>query len=351
MEKVRVVYFAGTGRSGSSIIGNILGQVEGFFSAGELQEIWQRGLVENWLCGCGAPFEDCPIWRGVLEDAFRGAGNLDVEEILGALRRVARIRHVPLVLAARCFPGLLRRRLGETVELLEALYVALARAAGGAVIVDSSKRPSYGYLLGLLPSVDLHVVHLVRDPRGAAYSWGRRKAQADAGSGRYMDEMRPAKSALLWSIWNTTAELLWAGSGRYLRLRYEDVIRRPREALVEILAMLGRQGADLSFVNENTVELDVNHTVSGNPSRLKRGTVELRPDLEWMDRMRLMPRAAVTVLTAPRLRRYGYPFRPRRHSPAAREGRPSLAKARKLRGRRGSSRSSPGPVGPRKRLH
>jgi len=32
----RVLYIAGWGRSGSTILDNVLGQVDGFFSAGEL---------------------------------------------------------------------------------------------------------------------------------------------------------------------------------------------------------------------------------------------------------------------------------------------------------------------------
>ncbi|CAA9445792.1 hypothetical protein AVDCRST_MAG82-3308, partial [uncultured Rubrobacteraceae bacterium] len=31
--------------------------------------------------------------------------------------------------------------------------------------------------MGLVPSVDLRVLHLVRDPRAAAYSWLKKKPQ------------------------------------------------------------------------------------------------------------------------------------------------------------------------------
>ena len=42
-----VLYIAGTGRSGSTVLANILGEVEGVFTAGEVRYLWQRGLREG----------------------------------------------------------------------------------------------------------------------------------------------------------------------------------------------------------------------------------------------------------------------------------------------------------------
>ena len=49
---------------------NQLGQVDGFFSAGELMFLWRRGLIEGRLCGCGLPVRDCDVWTGVLDRAY-----------------------------------------------------------------------------------------------------------------------------------------------------------------------------------------------------------------------------------------------------------------------------------------
>jgi hypothetical protein len=63
---IRILYIAGAGRSGSTLLANILGQVEGFFTAGELISIWERGLIQDRFCGCGVPFHDCEVWTGIL---------------------------------------------------------------------------------------------------------------------------------------------------------------------------------------------------------------------------------------------------------------------------------------------
>lgn len=47
--KIRVLYIVGSGRSGSTIIGNILGRIEGFSHVGELRYIWDRNIIESRL--------------------------------------------------------------------------------------------------------------------------------------------------------------------------------------------------------------------------------------------------------------------------------------------------------------
>ena len=50
----KILYVAGWGRSGTTLLDNVLGQVEGFVSTGELHNIWQRGLVEPaWVTAGG----------------------------------------------------------------------------------------------------------------------------------------------------------------------------------------------------------------------------------------------------------------------------------------------------------
>src|SRR5205823_1051409 len=50
----KVLYIAGPGRSGSTVLDQVLGELPGFVSTGELQALWQRGLVERRPCGCSA---------------------------------------------------------------------------------------------------------------------------------------------------------------------------------------------------------------------------------------------------------------------------------------------------------
>ncbi|CAN5808103.1 sulfotransferase [soil metagenome] len=308
-DRIRVLYIAGMGRSGSTVLGNILGQFDGFFHGGELRFIWDRGLIENWTCGCGSPFRECELWRTIFQDAFGGMGGVDSQEMFRQREIGTRTHHIPLMLMS---PGrrLLNSRSGEYLESLGKLYRAIQHNTGSSVIVDSSNFPAYAYALGMLRPIDLYVVHLIRDSRATAYSWLRKKLHADAGSSQdsvYIRQYSPLDTALRWSIRNLATEVLWRRSaGRYLTLRYEDLITNPQRSIDSILEMLQTSPSGSPFTSEHEVKFGVNHTVSGNPNRSQTGTVRLRLDEEWKKKLKPFDKSMVTALTWPLLVRYGY---------------------------------------------
>jgi hypothetical protein len=309
-----VLYIAGTGRSGSTVLAGLLGEVEGVFAAGEVRYLWQRGLVEGRLCGCGIPVTACAVWTGILEAAASRGAEFRPEVMADVLRRAGRIRHLPRL--ARRRPG--TRGGGAAAPLsgiagLGELYRAIAEVTGSTVVVDSSKLPSYGRILDGLPGIDLRVVHLVRDPRGAAHSWSRRKPLADGAASSHMERIGPAKSAALWNVWNVVAASLLGGTRRhYLRVRYEDLVSDPAGTLRLILSLAGLGDRALPTDPEGGAILRPNHMVAGNPDRLRSGPIRLRADLRWRTEMRARDRRLVTAVTAPLLGHFGYPIRPGR---------------------------------------
>jgi hypothetical protein len=305
--RTKVLYVVGLGRSGSTILANSLGQIDGFFSAGEICYVWRQNFVENRLCGCGRPFYECPVWTEVVAKAF--PDGVDAREMMRLQAAGARTRHIPLMLTARG-TRLVEERLGKWLPNTGRLYEAISSMTGSRVIVDSSKEPAYGYALSRVPGVDFRVLHLVRDPRAAAYSWLKKKPQPDSETREYMHRFSPAKSAALWDAWNAAAEALWRNS-KYLMLRYEDFVADPRASFERILGLLDEDAAP-PLTGEQEVKLGVSHTVSGNPNRFETGSVALRHDREWTEKMNPKDRNLVTGLTLPLLRRYGYPAAPRR---------------------------------------
>jgi len=303
-DRVKVLYVAGGWRSGSTLIDNLLGQIEGFFSVGEIYYLWDHNLIRDRACGCGRPFGECEVWRGVMIEAFGSMDRVDAREMVRLRDGGARTRHLPLLL----LPGgesLLRRRLGNYLLNLDKLYRGIATSTGSRVVVDSSKLILYGHLLGMLPSVDLRVVHLIRDSRAFTHSWARKKLQPDLNIP--MPRYSPLYSALLWDATNVSAEVFLGRTlKRYMRLRYEDFTARPGEAVARMLDLVEEHPDRLPFVDGHTVELNTNHTVSGNPGRFDSGTIELRQDTEWEKSMRPSARRTATALTLPLLWKYGY---------------------------------------------
>ncbi len=323
-----VVAIMGAGRAGSTLLDTLLGSVDGCFSTGELRDVWQRGLIEGRRCGCGTPIPRCDVWRQVFGQPGEAADLTSVEpdDVLAWQRRFARTRHTyELLRADPAAPGSPDRT--AYLEVQAALYRRIAEVTGASVVIDSSKRPSDAALLRLIEGIDPYVVHLVRDPRAVAHSWQRRRPEPDAPDGRV--EAMPTRPVVVASgVWlelNAIGHLVTRAFGpeRSTFLRYEDLVAAPATTLDTLLS---RIGVDARCATDDRGGLVVrpNHTVGGNPSRFRQGTVSVRIDDEWTRTMSRRDRAVASAFGLPLTARYGYPRWPG-SSPAAD---PSLASTR-----------------------
>ncbi len=124
-----------------------------------------------------------------------------------------RPRHIPLMLTDAGRRLLESRWTGEYTDALRRFYRTILDTTGSKVVVDSSKLPLYGHVLGTISEVELYVVHLVRDPHAVAYSWLRKKQSTPTGKGlAYMPQHHPVESSLEWDLCNVAAGELWGDS-------------------------------------------------------------------------------------------------------------------------------------------
>lgn len=303
----RILYLAGLGRSGSTLLDNILDQIDGIFTAGELHYLWDRSLVDNRLCACGEPFESCPLWREVMAAFDADGAPVDPQRLVAIRESFTPFAALAGRLRGRSAAA--RAELAPYVEAMGRLYRAIHRVTGCRAIVDSSKSPAWGYLVESLPGFDFAVAQVLRDARAAAFAWSKRKVYDPSGeTPMMMTQMSASRSARQWLKWNLATELLWRRwPGGYLRLRYEDFVAEPRRAVEQVAGLaLGETPNELPFRGATEVDLGVNHSVAGNPSRFKTGAVTLRSDDVWRRELGRRDHALVTAMTWPLLVRYGY---------------------------------------------
>jgi hypothetical protein len=310
----RVLYLGGLGRSGTTVLERVLGELPGTCSVGELVHLWQRGVLDDETCGCGEPFSRCPFWTEVGRRAFGGWDRALAARMEELRPRVDRTRFIPRLAAPRLL-GRHRAELREYVGTFLRLYRAISEASGGAVVIDSSKHSSLAFCLRTEPGLDLRVVHVVRDSRGVAYSWTKevRRPEATAGEA-LMTRYSASRSSALWVGHNLFFGLLGRLGTRTRLLRYEDFVADPRAALTELAEFAGVPAGEgaLDFLSESSVLLSPSHTVAGNPMRFRTGPTPLRRDDAWREELPRGRRLLVSVLTAPLLARYGYLRRTRR---------------------------------------
>lgn len=300
----RVLFIAGPGRSGSTLLDLLLGQIEGFYSTGELRLIWSRGFRENQLCGCGKPFRECEFWREVVEEAFGGFEELDYVRIESLRERVeSSVSKNGSTHNDDDLPAQYR----EYFDACRRLYQAIQKISGCEFIVDSSKNTAHGLVLANIPELNLFSVHLIRDSRAVAYSWRREKIRPEIyWEQKFMGQRNILKSATRWNSLHKFAEKLQPVSTRYVHLRYEDLASSPRKSLAGVFAGLGIKQPSLDFLEGLQANLRPNHTVSGNPIRFTNKEIKIQLDEEWQHAMAIHHKWLVTLLTWPLLMSYGY---------------------------------------------
>jgi hypothetical protein len=304
---MKILYVLGASRCGSTVLGNLLGEMDGFFSAGELKFLWER-VLQGRVCGCHSRLEQCEVWGEILEAHRIAGGSATPSSMLADARASLRLHHMPYLLLQR--PGRVSGRisLDRYLGVLERTYRTLDHVSAARVVVDTSKHPSNGMATWLMPGIETYFLHLVRDPRAVAYSESQWKANPDGTPTGMMPKLPVWEASLHWTSRNIASEAIRVrvGSARFARMRYEDFIARPRQAVESITRLLGERFDPRPFIDEHAVELAMNHTVSGNADRFVTGKVQLRLDDRWTRHMARRDRRIVAGLTAPLMYRYGY---------------------------------------------
>ncbi|MQM24918.1 sulfotransferase [Glycomyces albidus] len=305
--RVKVVFIGGLGRSGTTLLERLLGQLPGVVPLGEITHLWERDLVGNEMCACGATFSHCEFWQRIGGRAFGSWENVDVERLSALKATVDRTRHIPALAAKKLAPAQ-HQLVTEYAEYFEKLYEAAARDTRAQVVVDSSKHASLAYCLRWSPKIDLRVMHVVRDSRGVAYSWTKQVRRPESPTGDQMTRYSPAKAAMLWNAQNAAFSLLARRGVPVRRVRYERIIERPRRVIASLARFCGLDlvESDLNFIGDGWADLGPSHSAAGNPMRFTVGRIPIRPDEAWTEDLPDGTRRMVSTLTRPLLGRYGY---------------------------------------------
>ena len=311
-DDLKVLFIIGKGRSGSTLLDNVLGGIDNFFSLGEVLVWRSERTIDEHECGCGRRVGDCPLWSNALRVAYPtaswGTPAMMPQELQRWQRATEGWRHVPRLLREARWATAGWMELNSLARFVGELYQAVARITGARILVDSSKWPANPGPLGVIPGIKPYVIHLIRDPRAVAFSWRRSKRWS--ASGRPMPKQNPLYSSTSWIARNLLAERVCHRLGSAsIRLRYEDFVNDPGATLRAVFELVGEEPTSAPLRDNRTIELAPNHTLMGNPSRFVTGPVEIRSDEEWRTRLARKEGALITAATLPLLLRYGYSIR------------------------------------------
>lgn len=293
-----VVYIAGAGRSGSTLLEGLLSERTGATAIGEIRSFLAAGYRWEVKCECGEPFADCSFWSQVM-DSTLGASSPQHRQHLESTRQS--------LVANRSIIRLLRGRdqwstAEETVARFhDRLYRSITDIAGVPIVVDASKSPTYALFLAALGTIDLRVIHLVRDSRAVAFSWQRKKKwlASTSDDAPLMRIEAPTRVVREWTTYNALSDVLRARSKPSILIRYEDLADEP-ETVVESVV------DGLSIPTHTVSTTGTGHGFLGNPIRFTTSPLKVKRDDEWRSGMDRRDHRVTTALTLPQLLRYGY---------------------------------------------
>ncbi len=307
VQKIPVLFIGSVPRSGSTIISDLMNENPHMINIGELVHLWERGVIENNLCGCGDRFNECEFWSQVGKTAFGGWEHISGERMRKLQLRADRTRHIPSLLV----PQISQFLNANTVQygaVISRILRAVIEISGKPIVVDTSKHVSTALLLRRIPDVDVRIVHIVRDPRGVAHSWSKIIDRPEVGDeDRKMATLHPSRIGMRWLWFN------WAFSNMdrlgvpVSTIRYEDFVAHPSETLDQIFTFAGLDESATAILDtDEPVVLEPGHSVAGNPRRLDRRPVNIRADEAWRDGLDPKMKDIVTKITRPMLDRYQY---------------------------------------------
>jgi hypothetical protein len=304
-QPLRVVYIAGVGRSGSTVLDGVLGNHPLIQSIGELRRLANDAWIQDFYCSCGKRAKDCPFWVAVHHTWRDLNGRVTIQEYLGMQNKVKRFRQWPFLLHESWNN---RHTFQLYAEQTFLLLKAIQMISGCMTIVDSSKGVERAYVLSLIPGIDLKVIQLVRDPRGVVWSY-KKALMKDLENGLRRDIYpQPAwRTALSWCRMNLLADWLrrQVGPEKALLVRYEDFMLDTRTVLERIGNFIGADMASLQRVIDEGEKLYFGHTAAGNRVRMQ-GELKLKFDQEWTQKLPPQDRRMTEILSGWLMTRYGY---------------------------------------------
>lgn len=255
-----IIYIAGYGRSGSTILNILLLQPEGVVGVGELINVFQSGWKVNRNCSCGEKTSDCPFWSNV-KNAWEKSSNYSIEEYVFIQKKYRKIFALPYLVWHNIFPNERYKKFKEDTKLL---YESIFKISGCRIIVDSSKDVSWLYLMkkiGLNPSV----IHLVRDGRSVLKSIRK----------LWRKGVKPKSTfsiAFSWVSSNIMVEILKKNT-KNIFIKYEDLISAPEKVLDKIDNAFNIGLDDVKTTISTGRPLSKKHLISGNPIRLDKDLI------------------------------------------------------------------------------
>lgn len=310
--KYNLIYIAGYGRSGSTLLEKLLRCQPSIHACGELAKFFKLYGLSSNRCSCGHPLNECKFWSSVANELL--INGFSVEEYPDYFK-IQQKRESILSHGGTFFQKKYHKMYSNLMNLF---FKAVLHQFNSEekVLIDSSKtayatsgRP---IAISRLGEYKVRVIHLVRDCRGVAWSLKKglnRRLETGEKEGSFMPVLR---AIIGWTFSNQAAGKIknYLGENNYLLVRYEDLVEDPKQILKHLEAFLELDLDESIRITQKAmdggvVQLPIMHQLSGNRMRFN-PSLTIIPDYAWKEKMNSPTKAFINTLTMPLMKKYGY---------------------------------------------
>lgn len=262
---IKIIYIAGDGRSGSTLLDSILSNIEGSISVGECNRFWVRYVENESHCSCSEIMQQCVLWSKVeerLKQQFPDYKAAEFEKKVRAFQYYKIFDKIPSLM--------LQPEWLDFTKIVKAFYTAIAHLSGSNCIIDSSKSMPWVCLLQHIEGFDVRLIHLERNPVEVANSWKKTiRLPEYTESEVFMPKKGNMLIAKTWLKIKLMGRVL-KREGNYIFVRYRTLCENQETELNRI--------AD--FVEEripvNKLQVLPSHSIGGNPMRSELKKLEIK---------------------------------------------------------------------------
>ncbi|MHA1386613.1 MAG: hypothetical protein ACTSR3_22905 [Candidatus Helarchaeota archaeon] len=290
-KRFKIIYVAGTGRNGSTLLDIVLGNSAKIQSTGELYEaitVWST----NKRCSCGKKISNCKFWSEVhslIEKEFKVSDFITILEIQNHFEKNIL---APLYLFFNKI--ICSNKIKLYKKFLKLLYTSIFTVSKKAILVDSSKNLLHGYILSDIFRDDFYLIHLIRDGRGQLWSWMRmgkipildislRKSNSKKDSKEQYHWWSGFLYALIWVSYNLLSffAMLKAKFKKSIQINYENFCKNPIKYIKKISRLINEDLSDLIDIIKKNNAFMPSHLIAGNRIRMLNQIIISTPDEEW----------------------------------------------------------------------
>lgn len=262
--RTKVVYILGLGRSGTTLLDIVLGNMENAISCGELNRYpYEEGRPYQYP-------ENHPaqkLWMGIKDEFDARYPNTNWSKMVEMHRQFE--FHGQFILN---YLGLYNKtKFSEYLDFVERVYELIAEKTEQGVLIDSSKYASRALSIGRSEKIDVVYLYIKRGPSSVVASFAKKDVEQNSKSwfGANLYYFMASKLCHL-AFWRLKAK------HRAISVRYEDLMNNPKKYFSIIGTELEVNATQIISKLESSTPFSGGTIYYGNRVRLQE-EVTLRP--------------------------------------------------------------------------